>query len=242
MIVNSADECTATLRQKTGIAGFCADRRFKLNYSGVYTMDINLFEKVKAAVSSFRPARVLTILLIGLLVITTTACNPPAPRSSTVGSGTSYNDKAVQNPGLREYTDRADGKSRPDLSSYRDESAQDRLSTRAKAEQLSRRAEQNLKKSENPEEFAKEYRSGTPLNERIKNITDSVGKAAEETAEDAAEGTQKGMRNLRRNTEQAADSVRDTAADAQRTARRNLNDAAEYTQDRASEATNSNRT
>lgn len=208
-------------------------------------MDTNLFEKVKAAISkfsSFRLAKALTVVVLGLLVITTTACNPSSPQASNVGSGgTTYNDKVIQNPGLREYTDRQDGKSRPDLGSYRDESAQDRLSTKAKAEDLTQRAKQNIKKSDSPEDFAREYRSGTPLGERVKNITDSVGKAASETADDASEGARKGARNLQRNTENAADAVQDRAGDVQRSAKRSADNATDFAQDRASDL-NRNRT
>jgi hypothetical protein len=208
-------------------------------------MNSNLFEKVKAAfskISSFRIARALTVVMIGLLVITTTACNPSSPQASNVGSGgTTYNDRAIQNPGLREYTDREDGKSRPDLGSYRDESAQDRLSTKAKAEDLTQRAKQNIKKSDSPEEFAREYRSGTPLGERVKNITDNVGKAVDETVDDVSEGTRKGVRNIKQNTENAGNTVQDAAQDAQRDARRNLDNAADFAQDRATDL-NRNRT
>ena len=68
--------------------------------------------------NQFRLDRVLVVLLAGCLVLFTAACNPSSPSVSGVG-GTAT-EKVSQPTGLREYTGRADGKSRPDFETYSD--------------------------------------------------------------------------------------------------------------------------
>ena len=68
--------------------------------------------------NQLRLDRVLAILLVGFLALSTAACNPSSPSVSGVGG--SATEKVSQPTGLREYTDRADGKSRPDLETYSD--------------------------------------------------------------------------------------------------------------------------
>jgi hypothetical protein len=62
--------------------------------------------------------RILVVMLAGFLILSTVACNPSPPSVSGVGG--SYTEKVSQPTGLREYTDRADGKSRPDFETYSD--------------------------------------------------------------------------------------------------------------------------
>jgi hypothetical protein len=68
--------------------------------------------------SRLRLDRILAIMLAGFLALSTVACNPSSPSVSGVGG--SYTEKVSQPTGLREYTDRADGKSRPDFETYSD--------------------------------------------------------------------------------------------------------------------------
>jgi hypothetical protein len=81
-----------------------------------------LMSNASAAITEFfnrfRLDRILMVLLAGFLVLFTAACNPSSPSASGVGG--SYTEKVSQPTGLREYTDRADGKSRPDLETYSD--------------------------------------------------------------------------------------------------------------------------
>ena len=73
---------------------------------------------VAALFNPLRLDRVLAVLLAGFLVFSTAACNPSSPSVSGVGG--SATDKVSQPTGLREFTDRADGKSRPDFETYSD--------------------------------------------------------------------------------------------------------------------------
>jgi hypothetical protein len=189
----------------------------------------NISSLLNAAISMIKRlhlGRAIAIVCMGILVVTTTACNPQSPQA--VGSGGSYHENDRVESGLREYTDRADGKRRPDLNSYRDESAQDQAGTRAKADQLAQRARQNVKRVNSPDELVDEIRSGRPLDERIKNQVDSVRDAASEVADDLSQGARKGSRNLKRNTERAGEAVQNS-----------VEDASDVAQDRVRDATNS---
>ena len=78
----------------------------------------NASQAISALFNQLRLDRVLVILLTGFLVLSTAACNPSSPSASGVGG--SATEKVTQPTGLREYTDRADGKSRPDFQTYSD--------------------------------------------------------------------------------------------------------------------------
>lgn len=78
----------------------------------------NAIATVTSFFNQFRVERLLIVLLAGCLVLFTTACNPPSPSASGVGG--SYTEKVTQPTGLREYTNRADNKSRPDAATYKD--------------------------------------------------------------------------------------------------------------------------
>lgn len=163
----------------------------------------NLFNRatqIAAALKKVRVDRLLILVFAGILVITTTACNPSSPSVSGTGS---YQERVGQPQGLREYTDRADGKSRPDLSSYRDNDYRATSKADAKAKELTQRADRNAQKVQSPEDFAESYRQGTPLQERVRNLSDDIGGSAKQLGEDVSKGTQENLRNLRGNVDKA---------------------------------------
>jgi hypothetical protein len=171
-----------------------------------------LISKTLDVFKSLRIERALVIILAGVLVLVTTACNPNSP--SAVGTG-SYNERIGQPQGLHEFTDRPDGKSRPDLSSYRDNDARDTNAARTKARDLSRRADQNVGKVQSPQDFAESYREGAPINERVRNLSEDVGGAAQQFGEDFSKGAQENLRNLKGNVDKAGRNIQQTAERAQ---------------------------
>jgi len=190
----------------------------------------NVFDAMTNLVKRLRLERVFIIVLASVLVLVTTACNPNSPNVSGTGS---YQERAGQPTGIREYTDRADNKSRPDVGSYSDNDARDTASARAKAKALSDRAERNVKKVQDPGDLVQEIRKGTPIQERVRNITDNVGEATEQFKEDFATGARENTRNLRSNADKAGRNVQRTADDAQRNAQRAAEDAKDVVRDRA---------
>lgn len=178
----------------------------------------NLFNRatqIAAALKNIRVERLLILVFAGILVLTTTACNPSSPSVSGVGS---YHERVGQPQGLREYTDRADGKSRPDVSSYKDNDYRSTSAADARAQDLTKRADRNAHKVQNPQDFAESYRQGTPVQERVRNLSDDIGSSAKQFGEDVSKGTQENLRNLRgnvdkakQNAERTTDSLQDRA-------------------------------
>jgi hypothetical protein len=78
------------------------------------------------AVKNFRIKQVLIIAFASFFLLVNTACSAQRSDVSSVRgadnrqSAQRQNDPAEQKTGLREFTDRQDGKSRPDLGSYVD--------------------------------------------------------------------------------------------------------------------------
>lgn len=190
----------------------------------------SVFDTVSNFVKRLRLERVFILVLASVLVLVTTACNPGSPSAS---GGGNYQERAGQPTGIREYTDRADNKSRPDVSSYRDNDARDTASARAKAKALSDRAERNVKKVQDPGDLVGEIREGTPIQERVRNLTNNLGEATEQFKEDFATGTRENTRDLRSNVDKAGRNVQRTADDTQRNAQRAAEDAKNAVRDRA---------
>lgn len=193
-------------------------------------MNNKIFNAVSDFVKHFRLERVVIIVLAGVLVLVTTACSPSSPSASGTGE---YHERAGQPTGIREYTDRADNRSKPDLSSYRDNDARDTAAARAKAKALSDRAERNVRKVQDPGDLAEEIRRGTPIQDRVRNLGEDVGDAANQFQEDFAEGARENLRSLKSNTSQASQDAQRTAKDAQKNVQQTAKDTANAVRDRA---------
>lgn len=186
-------------------------------------MNNKFFNAMSGVVKRFRLGQILTIVLAGVLVLVTTACNPNSPSVSGTGE---YHERAGQATGIREYTDRADSKSRPDVNSYSDNDARDTASARARAKDLSDRAERNARKTQDVGDVVESYREGKPVQDRARDLAKDVGNAAENFKEDFAEGTRENLSNLRSNTDKANQNI-------QRTTKQAADDAADTVRGRA---------
>lgn len=160
--------------------------------------------------------RVLTVLVAGILVFISTACNTPTTQAKTLDSNPrpEVPDRAVTSPyegGMNSYSD---------VDPRRDTTGVD-----TKAQNLINRAEENLsKRADSLDQYARNYRSGTPLGERIQNLGEDIGSSTQELTEGVAKGTQRGVRNLKANTQNAAE---DTAKSANKAAE-NIKQNTEY--------------
>lgn len=159
-----------------------------------------------------RFTRVAVALAASFVLLLGTACSPSSPSVSGTGSYEQgranptelYRPIQPNEGGMNNYSDtdpRRDTKG---------------LGTKAKAR--IDEAEYNIDKVQNPREFAEDYRKGTPLGQRVRNITDSVGETAKDTTEDFAKGTERGISNLKRNVQQAKQGTEDTLDDARQNA------------------------
>ena len=77
----------------------------------------------------------------------------------------------------------------------------DKTSVDAKAKALKDQVERNINQKgiDSPEQYVKNFRSGTPLNERIENIGEDLGQTADEAKENLQRFGERGSKNLERN-------------------------------------------
>jgi hypothetical protein len=178
----------------------------------------NFFSGIFASVSSFikriRLQQIFIVVLASVLIFGTTACNPSSPKVSGTGS---YNERVGQPSGAREFSGRADGKDRPDLSTYNDYgkygSGND-SGLPQKAKELIKNADQNASRQiQDPGDLVENIRAGKPLDQRVRDLSERVGNQAEEFSEDVAEGAQKNFKTLQQNVDSAGRTVQRTADD-----------------------------
>lgn len=151
--------------------------------------------KVFSFFKGIRLNRILTIATVSLLMLFSTACS----------RATATDTSAMKNRGVSDPI--TPGQVQPykgGMNNFEDADPNRRLdkgSVDAKAKALRDRVQRNIdeKSIDSPEQYVKNYRSGTPLNERIENIGEDVSKAADEAKDSLKEFSNRGPKNLERN-------------------------------------------
>ncbi|MFB2897116.1 DUF6658 family protein [Aerosakkonemataceae cyanobacterium BLCC-F50] len=174
---------------------------------------------MKQIISFLNPTRlfrVLTVFLAGVLVIVTTACSDGPANALDKNGRPEVPSNAVSSPyrgGMNGYSDVDPRANTSGLNS--------------KANDLVNKAEGNIQKgADSFEKYADNYTSGTPLNERVENLTKDIGESTKNTAKDVTKGTQRGVENLKGNTQNAAKSVPNVVEEATQNAKNTARDAA----------------
>jgi hypothetical protein len=187
---------------------------------------------------SIRIDRIITAFLVGILVFVSTACSggvlakttDQIPSSKTADQiREEVPSTAVTNEykgGMNEYSD-VDPRFNP--------SGAD-----TKAKGLVDNAKRNIdeKSVDSVEQYVENYRSGTPLGERVKRIGEDVGEAADNVKEEASKGAKENLQNTKetakdtaKNATRAADDLADSSKSKVKTDVRNtqraLDDAAD---------------
>lgn len=205
----------------------------------------NMISNVVASIVAFfkklRLAQVAVVAMAGLLMLTSTACNPQSPQASLKGSG-SYGDRQGMQTNL--YDPIQKPTSGPNT--FNDTDPRRNLSDlEAKSDARIREAKQNLKNANSPREFVDTYRNAPNVGDRTRNVTERVGGALDQAREDFTEGTERGVRNLKENLSKGGDKAKDVAdevSDNLKDARRNtvggLKDAADTAAQPAQRAAN----
>lgn len=163
--------------------------------------------------------RILTVFLAGVVLIVTTACSDNPAKALDNNARPEVPSNAVSSP----Y--------RGGMNSYSDVDPRANTSgANSKANDIVRKAEGNIQKgADSFDKYAENYRQGTPLNERVENLTEEVGESAKNTAKGVTRGTQRGVENLKENTQNAAQSVPNALDDAKQNARSATRDTARAT-------------
>jgi hypothetical protein len=191
--------------------------------------------KVMSFVKQYRLGQLVVVFFAGIVLLLSTACTPrtdmqakiPAPNSS--GTGGTYNERVGQQTELYDPIQERKG----GMNEYSDVDPRvNKKGVNAKATGLVKNAEDNVDRVQNPKEFAEDYRQGTPVGERTRNIVDRVTDATQNTAEDVAKGTQRGVENLK-------DNARTTGREFSKGAQRVGQDTADSAKDKAGQAVRS---
>ncbi len=178
-------------------------------------------KKLMSFIKKISLGQILSMLLVSLLVISSTAC-------SNTGTYARTSDQPRTNFGKTSDQIRPEipqgattSKYQGGMNDYSDvDPRMDTSRPETKAKTLGERAERNItqKSVDSPEQFAKNYRQGTPLNERVQKLAEDVKSSVQETQEGLSKGTQRGLENLKSNTQNAAEDIssqtQQTAQDA----------------------------
>ncbi|MEA5522590.1 MAG: hypothetical protein WAN66_22910 [Limnoraphis robusta] len=156
-----------------------------------------MIRRLIGAIKSTSLKSVLTIVLAGILVVVTTACNAKPPAPNITGSGEYHSSKGQQKELYAPVQNKKSGGMYP----YEDMDPEPSNYTKRKANELVENAKRNVSKVNGPEEFAENYRQGTPLNERVQNISEDVGQSAKQFTEDVASGAKRNVQKLKENTQ-----------------------------------------
>lgn len=202
--------------------------------------------KILSFFKSIQLARVLMVAAVSVLLVFSTACsraNATDASSMKDPSGSSPNPPGQVQPykgGMNNFDDV-------------DTTRMDKTSVDAKAKALKDRVERNINEKgiDSPEQYVKNYRSGTPLNERVENIGKDLGQTADDIKDNLQGFGERGPKNLERNTkdlpekasrtfDQAKQNAKAAGEDVSRGVKEPLNKAgkvldraSEYAQDKA---------
>ena len=194
--------------------------------------------KMIDSLKSIRLDRIITAFLVGILVFVSTACSggvlakttDQIPSSKTADQiREEVPSSAVTNEykgGMNDYSD-VDPRFNPS-------------GANTKAKGLVDNAKKNIdqKSVDSVEQYVENYRSGTPLGERVKRIGEDVGEAADNVKEEASKGTKENLQNTKetaKDTAKKANRATDDFADASKSkvksdinnTQRSLDDAAD---------------
>lgn len=175
---------------------------------GKPTFSFSGVSQLFASFKQMRFARAALAVVAGFILLMGTACSPSSPSVSGTGSYQEgrkpqtelYRTNQPREGGMNQYSDTDPRRNTSGLDN--------KIENRIKA------AERNLEKVQTPGELAKEAKEAKPFKRGSRDISDRVSNTVEDFKDDFAEGTQRGIKNLKRNTEQARRDIGDAIEDA----------------------------
>jgi hypothetical protein len=184
--------------------------------------------KVMDWLKSIRLDRVLTVFLVGILLFVSTACSSGASAKTADELREEVPGSAVTNEykgGMNDYSD-VDPR-------FNEKGAE------AKAKGLVDNAQRNIneKSIDSPEQYVENYRSGTPLDERVKRLGEDVGESAKDIGKEAAKGSKENAQNAKEASKSAAQSTKQAANETADTAKSKVKDDVKNTQRAVDKAT-----
>lgn len=165
--------------------------------------------KVIAWLKNIRLDRILTVFMAGLLLFVSTACSGGAS-AKTAGGSAKTADQLRQEVPESAITNKYEG----GMNDYSDvDPRQNIKGTQTKAKGLVDKAQkENAEKSvDSTEQYVENYRSGTPLGERVKRIGENVSESAKQVTGDVTKGTQENLENVKATTQDAGKRTKQAA-------------------------------
>ncbi|MBH8573361.1 hypothetical protein I8752_10115 [Nostocaceae cyanobacterium CENA369] len=168
---------------------------------------------------NYRPVKVLTVFLAGIVLIVTQACSSPG-----VATEPPQSNVQPKESGAQPYTKRYDPTKSYDLnnpegginnfSDVEPRAKADDKAANDKANALAKNAQKNIdqKGVNNPGEIGKNIRN-TPFGQKAKETGEDISDSAAEVGEGVAKGTQRGIENIKENVQNAAKYVKRTGED-----------------------------
>jgi hypothetical protein len=149
--------------------------------------------------------KILTVFLAATFLCLVQACNRP----SIAGQPP---QPAGQPPNVKRYDPTKDYPISPyqgGMNNFSDVDPRAREAEKAaryRADQLIENAQRNIERKgiDSTDQYMRNYRQGTPLGERVKNLGEDVGSSAQELTEGVSKGTKRGVENLQENIGGAA--------------------------------------
>jgi hypothetical protein len=187
----------------------------------------SIFDRVKGF--NLRFSRVAVAVVASFVLLLGTGCNPSSP--SVSGTGSYQEGRPTQTELYKTNQPKQGG-----MNTYSDTDT--RQSTKGLAAETKARVDQakaNLKKSNSPEDLAKEVRTARPLREGPKDVTERASNTVEDVTEDFKAGTERGIKNLKANAKQAKRGIEETLDDARQNAADLGNDTVRSAQKTASQ-------
>jgi archaellum component FlaG (FlaF/FlaG flagellin family) len=165
-------------------------------------------KKLSIWLKNIRPLKILTVFLAGIFLFLTQACGAP-------GIATQPPQPDAQSPYSKRYDPTKDyplSSPAGGMNNFSDVDPRGRLDEKAandRADALAKNAQKNIdqKGIDSPEQYGQNYKQGTPLGERVKNLGEDIGSSANEVREGVVKGTQRGIENLKGNTKNAAEDL-----------------------------------
>ncbi|MGV0105670.1 hypothetical protein [Nostoc sp. DSM 114167] len=156
---------------------------------------------------NIRPLKVVTVFLAGIFLFMAQACGAP-------GIATQPPQPGDQAPNIERYDATKDyplNSPTGGMNNFSDVDprAQDEKAANDRAKALVKNAQKNIdqKGIDSPEQYGENYKQGTSLGGRVKNLGEDIGSSAEELGKGLVKGTQRGIENIKGNTQNAAEDV-----------------------------------
>jgi len=173
-------------------------------------------KKVIAWLKNIRPVKILTVLVAGMFLFLTQACNrpdiaaqPPQPSAQPPQTSTQPSYSQQRYDPTKDYPLSSPRGGMNNFSDVDPRGGADEKASNDRADALAKNAKKNVdeKGIDSPGQYVENYRKGTPFGQRVKNLSDDIGSSAEELGEGVAKGTKRGIENIKSNTQNATEDV-----------------------------------